>query len=200
MIDAALFDLDGTLLDLPVDIEPVRREVEALFSAAGFRGPASPLLDAIDLAAASLPGEPGVELRRRARAVVDRAELVAAAGAVARPGACALVERLAGRRVPLAIVTNQGRACVAAALAAAGLDRAGWRLFTRDDVARPKPAPDAVVAAARALCPAGGELLFAGDSPGDLRAGRAAAAELGPTYSLHLVLCTAGLDPVAALL
>jgi len=190
--DAVLFDLDGTLLDLPVDIEPVRREVERLLAEAGQGGPARPLLDAIDRAAAAVARPAGAaagrELRMRARCLIDIAELVAARSARPRPGAVDALARLAGDGMQLSIVTDNGRACLGPALAAAGLDRAPLgAVVTRDDVERPKPAPDGVVLAARALCPSGGAIWYAGDSPRDIAAGRAAMEELGPAFRVRIV-------------
>ncbi len=184
---AVLFDLDGTLLDLPVDIEPVRREVERLLNEAGHGGPARPLLEAIDRAAAR-GGAAGRELRARARRLIDVAEQVAARSAAARPGAAEVVARLLMAGVRLGIVTDNGRACLGAALTAAGLDGAAFGgAVTRDDVEHPKPAPDGVVLAARTLCPSGGAIWYAGDSPRDVAAGRAAAEMLGPDFRLRIV-------------
>jgi phosphoglycolate phosphatase-like HAD superfamily hydrolase len=179
---AVVFDLDGTLLDLPVDIEPARAEVGALLAAAGHPGRPSPILGAI--AAAVLgAGADGAALRSAAHGVLDRAELVAAARATARPGAAEVLGAVIARGLPLAIVTDNGRACVAPALVAAGLDRVladptGLVLVSRDDVVRAKPAPDGLIAAARRLLPDGGELLWLGDSPRDVAAGLAARASL----------------------
>jgi phosphoglycolate phosphatase-like HAD superfamily hydrolase len=206
---AVLFDLDGTLIELPVDIEPARRAVEELLAEAGQGGPARPILAAIDRASAALAvrsGEAaGRELRARARAILDAAELEAAHRARAKPGAAAAVTALveAGRTckpgalgppglalgapgTPLAIVTDNGRACLAPALAAAGLDGFPWHAVTRDDVTRPKPAPDGIAAAARALCPDGGAIWMIGDSPRDVEAARAAATALGPAFRVRV--------------
>lgn len=208
---AVLFDLDGTLLHLPVDIEPARREIAALLAAAGWRGPAAPLLGVIDRAAAALEGDAAARLRQGARAILDRAELRAAPRARARPGAPALLAELSRRRAPLGLVTNQGRACVAPALAAAGLEAAAGFgvIVTRDDVAQAKPAPDGVVRAVRALLPGGGSAAFVGDSRSDVTAARAAHGLLGAAYAMKVVavlggrgsaadLAGAGADQVAA--
>jgi phosphoglycolate phosphatase-like HAD superfamily hydrolase len=57
---------------------------------------------------------------------------------------------------------------------------------TRDDVALPKPAPDGIAAAARALCPGGGAVWMIGDSPRDVQAARAAAGALGPAFRVRV--------------
>ena len=193
---AVLFDLDGTLLDLPVDIEPVRREVERLLVEAGQGGAARPLLDAIDAAAAAVATSRGAaagrELRARARALIDAAELAAARHARPRPGAASAVARLRQLGVGMGIVTDNGRACLAPALAAAGIDGVDWCAVTRDDVYRPKPAADGVVLAARSLCRSGGAIWYAGDSPRDVAAARAAAGELGPDFRIRVVAVLGG--------
>jgi phosphoglycolate phosphatase-like HAD superfamily hydrolase len=190
--DAVLFDLDGTLLDLPVDIEPVRREVERLLAEAGQGGPALPLLEAIERAAAAVAmdrGEAaGRELRAQARCLIDVAELTAVRGARPRPGAVEVVARLGCLGLRLGIVTDNGRACLAPALAAAGLDASAFgAAVTRDDIEHPKPAPDGVILAARTLCPSGGAIWYAGDSPRDVAASRAAVEALGPDLRLRIV-------------
>jgi phosphoglycolate phosphatase-like HAD superfamily hydrolase len=179
-MDAVLFDLDGTLLDLPVDIERARRGATALFCARGWSGELRPILPAITAAAAAVTGEP-TERRRleaEARALIDEAELDAAARAIARTGAREAAEMLAGQGLALGIVTDNGRACVGPALAAGGLDHLDWRVVvTRDEVARPKPDPAGVQHAAAALLPRGGLLWLVGDSPRDMQAARAAVVD-----------------------
>jgi phosphoglycolate phosphatase-like HAD superfamily hydrolase len=70
---------------------------------------------------------------------------------------------------------------------------------TRDEVAHPKPAADGILAAARALCPGGGAVWYAGDTPRDVAAGRAARTELGPGLRLQVVAVLGGRGAEAAL-
>ena len=191
---AVLFDLDGTLLDLPVAIEPVRVRVGEILAARGWTGPLRPILGAIDRAVAEVArdADDAAALRRQARAVIDAAEVDAAVRATPRPGARQAVERAAAGGHPTGICTSNGRACVAPALAAAGLPVEGWTaIVTRDDVDRAKPDPDGVVRAARALLPEGGALYWVGDSPLDVGAGRAAHGILAG-MTLRIVAVTGG--------
>lgn len=168
---AVAFDLDGTLLSLPVDIAAVRRAIADACGGAIAPEEMRPVLARIDELAAR-----GLADRAALRALVDAGELAAAARATAVPGAAETLAALGARGVPLGLVTNNGRACVAGALATAGLGAldAFAAVITRDDVALPKPDPEGVMRAARALLPDGGTLCYVGDSPLDEQAARAA--------------------------
>jgi phosphoglycolate phosphatase-like HAD superfamily hydrolase len=190
---AAAFDLDGTLVDLAVDIATVRAAVAGLFADRGYRGAFAPILPAIDAAAAAVARDADERRRlvERAHRLIDEAEVAAARRARPRPGARAALEALCARGWPLGLVTDNGGACVAPALAAAGLPARFAAVVSRDDVARPKPAPDGLVAVARALLPAGGTLFYVGDSPRDVVAGHDARGLL-PGIDLVTIAVTSG--------
>jgi HAD superfamily hydrolase (TIGR01549 family) len=164
-----IFDMDGTLLRLDVDIEEVRLRLAARFAPFGVTRPFRPILRRIREAAREA-GDPALE--RAGRAILDEWELRAAAQARPRAGAAEVVAALAARGERLAIVTDNGRACVAAALAAARIPPVFAAIVTRDDVADPKPDPAGVRAAAAAL--GDGAPWYVGDHPNDIVAGRAA--------------------------
>lgn len=174
-----LFDLDGTLLELDVDIEAVRLGLAALFAPFGVTGPFRPILARIDAASeeAGRKGGDASALRRQARGLLDEAELVGARVARARPDALAAVRALAAARLPLAIVTDNGRAAVPVALAAAGYELGAFvAIVTRDEVAQPKPDPAGVRAAADAIRAAGATPAWlVGDHAKDVESARAAA-------------------------
>jgi len=92
------------------------------------------------------------------------------------PGALEVVEELASRDVRLAVVTSKRGAVARRTMEVCGLHEAIECLVTADDVSRGKPDPEPVNRALAALglhhCP--NDVLFVGDSPHDLRAGRAA--------------------------
>jgi phosphoglycolate phosphatase-like HAD superfamily hydrolase len=170
-MNAVVFDMDGTLLRLQVDIEEVRLRLAALFAPRGVTAPFRPILRRIHEAAAEA-GDPA--LARAGLAILDEAEARGAARAEAREGAGELIAALRARGVRLGLVTDNGRACVQPALAAAGLPAGAFEaIATRDDVPAPKPDPAGVVAVARAL---GGAAWYVGDHAKDVQAGRAAAA------------------------
>ncbi len=200
---AALFDLDGTLLTLDVDIAVVRRELADLFGPRGFIAAFRPILSRIDEAARATAGADVDEatLRARGRGVIDTAEVAAADRAVPRDGAARALAELRAARVPVGLLTDNGRACVRPALVAAGLGATDQfaSIVTRDDVGAAKPDPAGVVQSARALLPAGGTLWFVGDSPRD-GAAAAAARPLLPDVAVRFAAITGGRGADADLL
>ena len=176
---AIIFDLDGTLLRLDVDIEEVRLRLGALFAPFGVTRPFRPILARIRGAAHEAVAGGGNEatLRAAAFAILDEWEVAAASAARPREGAAATLGALVARGVRLGLVTNNGRACLAPALHAAGLDAAWFgATVTRDDVPAPKPDPAGILRVAAAL--GAGDPWYIGDHQSDIDAGRAARVSL----------------------
>ncbi len=176
------FDLDGTLLDLPVDIESARSEIAAMFAEFGYHEPMRPILDAINRASASVAtrDEEIYPLIIRARGILDQAEVRAAENATARPGAVEAVESLRRLGIPLGIVTNNSRACIVPALAALDYTTSDFVVSTRDEVRRPKPAPDGLIRVASKIAAADENMWYVGDSPVDISAAVAANPQVAP--------------------
>lgn len=179
---SVVFDLDGTLLDLPVEIEKARADIAAMFAERGYHKPIRPILPSINQAAASVAenDEEIYPLIIAARAILDRAETAAAANAVLRPGALETLEILKSKGVSLGIVTNNSRACIPAALTKLGCRPSDFVVSTRDDVRRPKPAPDGLIRIASKLGECGDTMWFIGDSPVDISAAVAANPQVSP--------------------
>jgi HAD superfamily hydrolase (TIGR01509 family) len=97
-------------------------------------------------------------------------------GVEPRPGAVALLAALTEAGVPVGLVSNARRRFVERGLRAAGMYDTFAVIVTADDVANPKPAPDAYLAGAAALGAAPGDCAVLEDSPTGLAAGRAAGA------------------------
>lgn len=169
---AVIFDMDGTLLRLDVDIEEVRMRLGALFAPHGVTRPFRPILARIRAAAAEV-GD--AQLERAGLAILDDWEVRAAQSARARSGAGEVVAALRARGTKLGLVTDNGRACVGAALAAAGIPLVFDVIVTRDDVPAPKPDPAGIRAAAAVV---GARPWYIGDHPKDLEAGRAAGVRV----------------------
>jgi HAD superfamily hydrolase (TIGR01509 family) len=194
---AALFDNDG----LTLDTEPAWTRAEiALFARYGqtftpehkreLLG-TSPETSAIKLE--RMLGRPGDELSAELYALMLEE---VQAGIEPMPGAVALLGALRAAGVPLALVSNSRRRYLELALVAAGMADAFDTIVAAEDVARPKPAPDAYVAAARALGADPAACVVLEDSPPGLAAGRAAGALTIGVPSLEAVTLEA--DVVAS--
>lgn len=93
MIRGLLFDLDGTLADSRLDFDAMRREMEL--------PDGMPILEAL----VRLPA-PHAE---RCQQILHRHELAGAERAALLPGVAELLESLAARRLPWAVVTRNSR-------------------------------------------------------------------------------------------
>jgi HAD superfamily hydrolase (TIGR01509 family) len=175
MIAAILFDLDGTLADTePLQWEAYRRALRPLGVDVGrdeyqrhwiaVEGGAEYACRTYDL-----PITPA-ELRER-KGVEYRALI--AAGVSPRPGAREALVRLRGA-FRLALATNTARAEADVVLGHVGIRDLLDAVVTREDYAGAKPAPDAYVAAARALGTPPASCLVVEDTTRGVQAGLAA--------------------------
>jgi HAD superfamily hydrolase (TIGR01509 family) len=174
---AVLFDNDG----LTLDTEPAwtRAETE-LFARHGSTFTMEHKRDLLGTAPAEsakklerMLGLPGEELSEE---LYELVLVEVAAGVGPMPGVPALLGALRGAGVPLGLVSNSRRGFVDRGLGAAGLESAFDVIVTAEDVPRPKPAPDAYLAAAQALGADPADCAVLEDSPTGLAAGRAAGA------------------------
>jgi HAD superfamily hydrolase (TIGR01509 family) len=178
---AAIFDNDGLLLDTE---EAWTRAEQKLFVRLGREFTlehkrtligSSRALAAVKLEAIlELPGE-GEQLMDELLALVMEEALL---GVAPRPGAMALLARLTGARIPLALASNSEREFVERVLSGAGLLRDGpfAAIVTANDIEHPKPAPDIYLEACRRLGADPRDSVALEDSP--IGAASAAAAGL----------------------
>lgn len=185
--DAVLFDLDGTLADtVELILRCFRHTMRAHL---GAERPDAELL--------SLIGIPLREqLRRFARTDEEAGAMVETyvghqrgihdAMARAYPGVAALFEALERSGTPRGLVTSKAREVGLRTLGCCGLSDRFDALVFADDVARGKPDPEPVrLALERLGGPDATRVVFVGDSPHDIEAGRragvrTAAALWGP--------------------
>ncbi len=174
---AALFDNDGLTLDTE---SAWTRAETALFARHGrtFTNAhkhellgTSPQASAVKLE--QFLGRPGDELMAELYAVVLEE---VAAGIQPMPGAAALLDALRAAGVALALVSNSRRRFVELAIVSAGLADTFDAIVTAEEVPRPKPAPDAYLAAARELGVEAAACVILEDSPTGVAAGRATGA------------------------
>ncbi len=174
---AVFFDLDGTLADtVPLILACYRHTMETHF---GERLPDERWLATI--------GRPLEDSFRAFSADPDTCEAMLRTyvgfqrtvhDEMVRPfpGSADLVAGLVSAGIPLAVVTSKRREMALRTLARCGLDGHFELLVTPEDVRRGKPDPEPVLRALEhfGLRGAGDEVLFVGDSPYDVAAGRGA--------------------------
>lgn len=183
-----LLDLDGTLVRfswLDPNLQTERRKLHELAQSLDLKPAPGMLFPALLALGRDRP---------EVQAALEAIELRAAESSTVCPGAPELLAALAA--APTAIVTNNGRHAVQAALrclprlgpavAAIGVPSepglSGVPLVCRDDVSRPKPDPEPFLLALDRLRQRFGEpasVLVLGDSLADLHAARALAAVRG---------------------
>jgi hydrogenase expression/formation protein HypE len=161
---AVLFDFDGTLT------HPDALDFPALRSAIGCP-PGTLILEYID----ALPTE---EERIFKRKVLADFEMAAARASVPNDGAEETISLLRDHGIRVGILTRNTRSSIMASLM--NFTKISKRDFnvivTRESEGRPKPHPDGVLAAARALGVAPREMLVVGDFVFDIAAGKAAGS------------------------
>jgi phosphoglycolate phosphatase len=179
---ALAWDMDGTLLDSAV-------VVPAAFAAA-LRRLGRPTATAPEVIAAYPLGPPEVILAHLAGQALTRADMEAyyaeleRARVQAYPGVAGVLHALRAAGRPIAIFTGASRRAAETLLAAAGL-RADV-LVGGDEVPRAKPAPDGLLMVAAVLGIQPRELAYVGDSPGDVRAARAAGSHAAAAAWGHM--------------
>jgi len=170
---AAIFDLDGTILDsLGLTFEAMREAVRPFIGRdltdeeiyARF-GPADH-----EIVAAFVKPEDADRAVRRLMAAYERGmERV-----TVYPGILELLDALAGQDVALALCTGRGRPSTDLVLKGLKLDAWFDVTVTGEEGGRPKPAPDGIRETLRRLGLEAGQALYTGDSVKDVDAGLAA--------------------------
>lgn len=191
VVDAVVFDLDGTLVDTMQVAPGVYVDVVAELG-----GPELAVADVVDVWHIG-PTKVLLEhfLDRPVTAselevYFDRIEL-AFADLTAFEGIAELIDELHRLGIPTGVFTTATRRSASLMLAAAGLDRSLTVIVCGDEVARPKPAPDGLYLACKQLGCTPAQGAYVGDAASDMQCAAAAGA-LG-------ILATWGADGPAGL-
>ncbi len=163
VIRGVLFDFDGTLTRPgSIDFPGIRRALGC--------PPSEPVLEFIE--ALSTP-----EKRREAFRVLDDYELRAAAVSEPNPGAGDLIRHLRARSVLLGIISRNSRESILRALEKfTDVRPEDFEVIICRDSARPKPDPDGILVAARAMGLEPREVITVGDYVFDIEAARRAGS------------------------
>jgi sugar-phosphatase len=195
IIEAVLFDMDGTLVDSDAAVERAWRQWSGEFGVAP---------EAVLAVAHGAPAERTVRLVRRDLDEPAVAEAAARqltlqyddlSDVVPTPGA---LELLAGLRLPWAIVTSADVRLAKARLGAAGITPP--LLVTVEDVRVGKPDPEGYLRAAELLGVAPEHCLVVEDAEVGVTAGRAAGAQVAALKGVDGDLRIADLTELARLL
>jgi phosphoglycolate phosphatase-like HAD superfamily hydrolase len=157
-----VFDMDGTLISLPVEWDKVRAELQGL---TGTSLRFNPFFLDVQTVAAKDPLLLGAMMR-----IIDDYESRAVPGARLEEGAADVLEALS-RRAKLSLVTMQGRGACDTILGRLGIGRFFSSRFTREDS---MDRTDQLRMALKSLGAREDEAIFVGDRINDLRAARAA--------------------------
>lgn len=181
-IEAAIFDMDGTMFDTErLRFQTITQAAQEL---AGVTLAESLLIDCLGLSATSAaaltrerhgPDFPYEAVRRRA----DELELahVRARGVPIKPGLLPVLERLRRAGLKMAVATSSRRAIAEEYLINAGVFKYFDLLVCGDEVTRGKPDPEIFERAAAALNCATGHALMLEDSENGLRSAIAAGGQ-----------------------
>jgi len=176
---AALFDLDGTLIETHIDFGLMKRQMLHLAESAGL-DPAHlrdlDILAIVEKSRDELEHRSGPEtaarFRSKAFALLEEIEVSHCANPVEIPGAAELLQTLESRDIPVAIVTRNCRTVSERLVNRAGLTHRA--LLTRDDVPLTKPDPAHLRAALVALGLPQTPHVMVGDHWMDVQGGQAA--------------------------
>jgi phosphoglycolate phosphatase len=201
-VRAVVFDLDGTLLDTAPDISAAANQMLAELGLS--QVPEERVRDFIGRGVANLvrrlleeAGAGGFD------AAMARFEAAYLEGVARRsrpyPGVVEGLAMLSDARMPLACVTNKSSRFTEPLLQATGLRRYFGAVVSGDQVARKKPEPDAIVAAADALGVPVRSAWVIGDSANDVLAAHAAGCPVAVVpygYREGLAVAALGADAV----
>ena len=181
---AVLFDLDGTLIDSTgLILESYRHTMlthlgHVLPDALWLDGIGTPLDD-------QLRAMSQTEAQRQAMKATYRAHYIAHQDTrlAAFPGVVGALDALRARGLRMGVVTSKMRDTTRRALEVCGLGGYFEVVVAFEDAARHKPDPEPVQVALRGLGLEPGQVVFVGDSPFDMQAGRDAGARtMGVTW------------------
>jgi len=178
VIEAVVFDFDGTLAETNIDFGLMRErviEVAVQWNAYRESDQRRYILEVVDEAREMLPDERSREaFTHRAEQAMQEVELETCATAEPFEGVPEALTRLQQRGFRVGIITRNCAAGVRAVMARHHLPHEV--LLTRDDVERVKPAPDHLREALAALTVLAQQALMVGDHPTDIECGQAAGA------------------------
>ncbi len=179
MKKAVIFDFDGTLTELTLDFDFLRKETEEIARRYGAGRDLEKVKDhyivEMIYKVERALGPAGAAFREEAFARLGEMELAASAGKGVYPFTREVLSELKGRGVGIGIIT---RSCIAVLRAVfPDMDSYVDAVVTREDTQYPKPHPDHVREALKRLHLGPAQAIVVGDHPTDIMAGKALGME-----------------------
>jgi phosphoglycolate phosphatase len=180
LLEAVVFDLDGTLVSAEIDFPAMRRSIRDLFANHGFPPESLPTTGTQDLlrsafSYAEKQGKSPIEirtLRDQAYAIAEKFEWEGARKAQLVPGAREALAELKRRRVRVGVLTNGNRGSTDYLLSKFQLRELVDVVVSRDEAPQMKPATDGLELVLRQLKVKQNATVFVGDSSIDLSTAR----------------------------
>jgi len=170
-VKLVVFDFDGTIANLDVDWNSVKKELSRHFAKVySYDSQFAPLYKELDRASLAL----GHQARRSAIRIIERYETQAAQDPKPLPDIIELIKYLRNRGIILAIFSSTSRRAVLQSLRRLGVSHLFKSVVALDDVTRSKPDPEGLNRIMLGLGFDRSETLFIGDKPSDLEAGKRA--------------------------
>lgn len=178
-VDACVFDLDGTLLDSE---RAITEAAAAAFLDVGVQVAPHQIADHLgaplqELYAIFVGDSDEARMRRYVTRYIALHDEHPDRFPAPLPGVREALASLRARGLPLAVATTKPTARAREQLAGCGLDAAFEHIQGTDPGMQPKPAPDVVLAACKALGVDAARALMIGDTVRDVRAGHAAGSK-----------------------
>ncbi|MFN3622283.1 MAG: HAD family hydrolase, partial [Nitrososphaerales archaeon] len=181
LMDLVIFDLDGTLVEFRYRYAEAKISVLKLLAEIGIslsdevlRKPTQDIFDEIEVQVKRLGSLDIEEVMRRVSGVIDDYEMEAALTTRLFEDTLEVLQALKKLGLKLALVTNNGRKATDFMLKRFGLEGFFDAIVTRNDGLRLKPYPDGIIWVLRRFSVSESRAIFVGDSPIDVKAGRAA--------------------------
>ncbi|WP_432738706.1 HAD family hydrolase [Maridesulfovibrio sp. FT414] len=179
-IEAIVFDFDGTLAELTIDFDEMKKRLRALGSA--FLDPMPsredlPALEWVDFMADCLSREDpdlGKEFHTRCRFLIISMEVEAARNGTLFPFTCEMLSSLRSSGIRTGIITRNTASAVRQMVPE--IDRLTGCFLSREDVHNVKPHPEHLFKALEIIGVAPENALMVGDHPMDIETGKRAGA------------------------
>lgn len=173
---AVIFDMDGTLVELKLNITSAKQEILYKLRSEGYslKGVTvnSPMLDIIKTAESEATEGYKQYVKKVVDKILTKYEIAAALQASLRKGAKEVIKKLADNNFKLGLATNNSKASVNIVLKKNEVFKVFDAIVTRDDVKDLKPSGEMLELILRLLSVKPNQAIFVGDSIHDIAAAK----------------------------